>query len=83
MHHFAREVGLGLGLAVFCLGLSGCGGSEPPAPPAAEAPKPAVADAPKAGVKSKGKKGGDPTADMELKEVRAYRRAQKAAGNAP
>lgn len=73
MHRYARE--FCLGLAVGCVvGLSGCGEAGTPPAPATEAPKPALVDAPKTKVKGKVKKGGNPTADMELKEVREYRR---------
>ena len=84
MHRFAREVCLGLVLGGFGLCLSGCGGSEPPAPTKTDEPKPAVVEAPKSKIKGKGKrKGGDPTADMELEEVREYRRTHPTGAGAP
>ncbi len=80
MHRFVRNACLGL--AVVCLGFSGCGDAEPPASAKSEAPKPAPPPtAPKA--KGKGKKGGNPTADMDLKEVREYRKKQREEGKTP
>ena len=76
MHRYAREVCLGL--AVGCLGFSGCGEAAPPPAPATDAPKPVAVETSKP--KGKVKKGENPTANMELKEVREYRRTHPTTG---
>jgi len=79
MYHYARKACLGL--AIGCLGLAGCGDAAPPAPAKTETPKPAAAEAPK--TVSKAKKGVNPTADMDLKDVREFRRKQAESGKTP